>query len=176
MVIVLGAQTDVALGASPTTVVIELAPEARELAEAVACAPEPDAPSIYLSVEDIEMERHPGVIYAIYLNLPGAGPDTPQDSAHMAGFLSFFGVSHSRLEPRGGHASPRREFDVTGVVKRLQAGGRWDPQTVTVTFVPVGLEPPEGYTGEPQPVTGAAEGAHVRLGRVALTAERGESR
>jgi hypothetical protein len=134
----LGAVRDVVLGSSPTAVSMELAPQAAE------------ASTAYLTVEEIEMEHHPGVIYAIYLDR--------QDDDHRAGFLSFFGVGESET-------SPVREFEVTPILRRLLPGDR-----LTITFVPTGLEPPEGQEAEPGDATAEAADAGVRLGLVRLVA------
>src|SRR3954447_8909304 len=124
----LGETTNVELGAAPTTTSIERRGGAFDVAKPV-----------YLTVEGIEMDRHPGIIYAIYLDAPGA--ESLPEEERRAGFLSFFGVSPD--EP-----SAIREFDVTPVLERLtEAGGR--PDHLTLTFVPTGLDPPEGQESEP---------------------------
>jgi hypothetical protein len=128
----LGVVSDVVLGASPTTVSMDLAP-----------APV-DAREAYLTIEDIEMDHHPGIVYAVEID------------DERVGFLSFFGVGHR--EP-----SPVREFEVSRVIG-FPAG------RVSIAFVPTGLEPPEGYEGPPEDATGSAADAGVRLGRVRLVA------
>src|SRR3954462_6256720 len=106
----LGETKDVELGTSPTAASIALGPEAQNRA---AARPEGEAP-VYLAVEGIEMDHHPGIVYAIYLGAPGA--QGVADAARRAVFLSFFGVS--REEP-----SPIREYDVTPVLDRLSKAG-----------------------------------------------------
>lgn len=151
----LGEATDVELGPSPTVASIELAAEARNRA---AGGPVESASPVYLAVEGIEMDHHPGIVYAIYLGAPGA--EGVPDDDRRAGFLSFFGVSPD--EP-----SPLREFDVTPVLARLSsAGGHLG--SLTLTFVPTGLDPPEGDSGDQGDATEGAIGANVRLGRVRL--------
>jgi hypothetical protein len=128
----LGVVTDVVLGSSPTTVWMDVAPAPADAREA------------YLTVEDIEMRHHPGIVYAVEID------------GHQVGFLSFFGV-------RQRETSPVREFEVSRAVG-FPAG------RVSITFVPTGLEPPEGYEGPPEDATGSAADAGVRLGRVRLVA------
>jgi tyrosinase len=155
----LGSLADVALGPEPSTVSIGLAPDACEAAAS--------ASQVLLVVEDITMDHHPGIVYAIYLNLPGGDESAPGASELRAGLLSFFGVGHGTY-PGGEGGSVPRQFDVTPVVRRLVAQDRWNPRAVTLTFVPTGVVPPEGYEGE-SPMAGAAD-ANVRLGRVTLLA------
>jgi hypothetical protein len=145
----LGVQTDVSLGVEPTTVALELAQPAR-----------PDA-RLYLVVEGVHIDRHPGVIYAMFLDLPDADESTPLEHDRLAGMLSFFGAAQARSA---------HEYDVTPVVGRLAADGNWDERVATVTFVPTGLDPPEGQDVVPGAATEGAEGAGVRLGRVSLEA------
>ncbi len=93
---------------------------------------------VYLTVEGIEGERNPGVTYAVYVNLPDDADVDEEPESHYAGNVSFFGIEHTRrvdTDP-GGHGMAR-SFDITGLVSELRATGTWDPDEVTVTFVPL---------------------------------------
>ena len=91
---------------------------------------------VYLTVEGIEGERNPGVTYAVYVNLPG---DTDEHSeAHYAGNVSFFGIERTgKVDTDPGGHGMARSFDITGLVAELRDAGRWDPNDVSVSFVPL---------------------------------------
>jgi tyrosinase len=121
-------------------------------------------PRIYLNVEDIEVTKHPGVIYEVYLNQPPNEAPDP-NSAHFVGTVTFFGASHHQ-----GHGGMSHRYDITNLVPALSASGKWDPNQMAVTFVPRGLQPAS------TPVFGAAPTAApsqptpaVQIGRVSLS-------
>ncbi len=114
-------------------------------------------PRMYLNVTDIEGTRNPGVVFAVYLNLPDDAAGAERED-HLAGLISFFGIEDTdpataaatRKEPHG----MRYSFDVTDVVNHLRAGGRWTADTVRVTLLPVTPDDePEGLAADaPAPV------------------------
>jgi hypothetical protein len=164
---VLGEQTGVTINGSPSTVELALAPEAGDRVQNVAQAPPTEVPPVYLMVDDLEVDKHPGVVYSVYLNLPDADESTDHYSEHLAGFLTFFGVPQSEAhhgDDAGGgheHGPAARKYDITGIVRSQQAEGTWDASKATLTFVPTGVQEAEGGGG-------AATDAEVRLGRVRL--------
>lgn len=119
-----------------------------------------------LTVEDVQMERHPGVVYEIYLNRP-AGLSEEQAEPYFVGYVTFFGASH--MAHHGGDAKgPSHTYDITQVVERLSAAGSFDPERLVVTFQPADLLPPPGE--EPSPPS-IAPGAGVVIERITISAE-----
>jgi hypothetical protein len=163
----LGATDGVELAGGAITAPVALSPAAGEQVTLLSGAPE-EAPPLHLNLEGLQMERDPGIVWAVYLNLPDAGVATPDTSRHLVGFLSLFGVSHAEHHP-GGVA---RTYDIRSLAKQLADQGLWDPSRVTVTFVPTGLEPAEGgelLEAVPAPTVPADR--PVRIGRISLTSE-----
>lgn len=86
-----------------------------------------------LYLEGLEMEKA-GVYFDVYANLPtGAKPDST--SPYYVGVLSSFGPAGAKVG-----------FDVTKLVGKLEAEGRWT-KDLKLTFVRRGLEPPAGGAG-----------------------------
>jgi hypothetical protein len=136
----------------------------------VAVSPLPDSTAAavddtrtYLNVTDIEGSQNPGVVYGVYLNLPADAPEDVRDE-HLVGTVSFFGieltdpaaVARNKDEPHG----MRYSFDVTDVVNRLRSSGDWQPDQLTVTMLPAGVD-------ESEPVAAAAAPS-VRVGTFSL--------
>jgi hypothetical protein len=94
----------------------------------------------YMSVEHLDADAPPGVVYAVYV-APGAG----EERTHV-GNVSMFGLERVNKLVEG-ERNVRLVFDVTDVVAGLPGGTAAD---LDVTFEPV--------VGE-----GAAEGAALRL-------------
>src|SRR5437588_1742010 len=134
----------VELGTAPTTVSLELGDEA---VSALKGLREPEGPSLYVTIEDVQADRDPGLAYAVFVNDPDADEDESQFTEHYAGMLSFFGLEH-RLHHGGegahDHGPPVFVFDVSSLVPQLEDAGKWDPDQVTLTFVPAGLDPASG--------------------------------
>jgi tyrosinase len=118
------------------------------------------APATYLHIEDVVGEANPGLLYGIYVNLAD-GDEANPDSPHFAGTVSFFGIEVASGEGEGEEAPHRLHyaFNISNVVERLRAEGRWDPNSLDVTFAPVrGLE----RLGQ------AAAAPTVQIGRVSV--------
>jgi hypothetical protein len=164
----LGSQTDVVVGSTPSTVDMDLTPDAKDTVDSLAEQPPYEAPAVYLLVEDMAVSRHPGIVYSLYLNRPDADEQTGHYNEHFAGFLSFFGVAIGDANGGHDHGPPARKYDITGIVRQQQEIGTWDPQKATLTFVPTALEPADGYDGAPESYASGADEANVRLGRVRL--------
>lgn len=106
-----------------------------------------------LYLEGLEMEKA-GVYFDVYANLPpGAKPEPA--SPYYVGALSSFG-------PKGAKVG----FDVTKLVGKLEAEGRWTGD-LKLTFVRRGLEP---APGEPR-LEGVEEAPAVRIRRVRIVRE-----
>ena len=101
-------------------------------------------PRVLLEIQNIEAEGRPGTVYGVYVNLP-ANASVDDEAAYHVGNLSFFGVERAR-DPRGdeqGHGLSLT-YDITDVVQRERSAGEWKQQSITVTFRPLTLIPPEG--------------------------------
>jgi tyrosinase len=94
----------------------------------------------YLVLRSLKAERQPGVLYNVYVNLPGTVAPSGANP-HHAGALNFFdSIQHV-------HAGRTNDkffaFDVTEVLRNLQSGGV--PPAPTVTIAAVG-QPGAGAT------------------------------
>jgi hypothetical protein len=108
-----------------------------------------------LYLEGIDAEGS-GVYFEVYAELPEGAAASP-DSPHYVGTLSSFGPKGEKGTTVG--------YDVTRLVRDLQAKGRWDGE-LALTFVRRGLEPPPG-----QPEIESAPGKPVKVKRVRLVRE-----
>lgn len=125
---------------------------------------------VLVSVEDIEGERDPGLVYAVFLNLPEDADDADRQSHHI-GNVSFFGIGlmNDPDEPhREGAPSLRHTFDATDAVSTLNERGRWDPESVRVTFEPVRLLPPPGQEASWKDEAAEQPSPPVKIGRVSV--------
>lgn len=164
----------VELDTTPSTVSLELSDDASPTVERLRQAPATQAPSVYLTLQDVQAERDPGIVYAVYLNQPGAEDASDEHSEHFVGHLSFFGLGHEHEGQHHEHEGVGLTyvFDITSLIPQLEDRGGWDPTKTDVTFVPTGLVPPEGE-GPPIPSYEPEEGSvpTVYLGRVSLHSE-----
>jgi Common central domain of tyrosinase./Polyphenol oxidase middle domain. len=96
----------------------------------------PERGRFYLNVDNIRGQVAPNTSYAVLVNAQDAPDDTRSD--HTAGVVSFFGVKQAtnRDSDRGTHGL-RYTFDITDLVARLRAAGRWDATQLHVTFDPL---------------------------------------
>lgn len=129
------------LTGKPSSVDIELPSTARDAVRAAAAA-EPSR--IYLSVEDVQAKRHPGVVYQVFVNLPQDAPTPGARDSHFVGHVTFFTARHAV----GGH---KQTYDITGLVQEQTARGLWHDDRVKVTFSPLGLLPPPMPSREAAP-------------------------
>jgi tyrosinase len=92
--------------------------------------------SYYVVIEGLNVDRQPGVLYNLYLNLPDAASDAISAS-HFIGSLNFFG-SMSHEMGVGTHATINRfvSFDITSLVQRL--GTQAVSGDLHVTVAPAG--------------------------------------
>jgi tyrosinase len=109
-------------------------PAAQDLGE------DADAPPSYLSIDDIEGDRNPGLLYGVFVNIP-EGEALDHRSPHYAGTMSLFGIESSRNDdddddeeaPHALHYA----FDISSLVARLKEENRWDPEHLDVTITPI---------------------------------------
>lgn len=92
-------------------------------------------PRIYLNVENITGPHH-HTSYSVYLNLP---PDA-QPSKHpelLPGNMPLFGVAQaSRATDKHAGSGLHYAFEVSKLVRKLEAKGDWDPKNIRVSFIP----------------------------------------
>jgi hypothetical protein len=141
---------DLTLDKERTTVAVEMP---RVLPEAAG----KDGRKLGLLLEGIEFGR-PGVYYEVYADLPPGAEPKPEGTRYL-GTLSSYG-------PKGGEGTTLG-FDVTSLVRELEAQGRWNGK-LSLTFVRRGLEPPPG---KPKLETVPKDPPPVRVKRVRLVRE-----
>jgi hypothetical protein len=140
------------LGMGPVSVSLAPAPGAVPITQAAA---DPETARVYLHLEDVESDGAPGMVWEVRLDPDGRGGEPDE----AVGAVSFFGRGHAHAaEPTPGVKGERFIFDITDIVSRLRAAGRWDETRITVSFHPA---LPEGYRAEHRPT--------VRIGRIYVT-------
>jgi tyrosinase len=98
---------------------------------------------VFLYLDDITGDENPGVVYAVYANVPD-DDDDPTNDAHYVGTLSFFGIEDLRDLDQDHAGGLRVAYDITDLYTRLRDQGRWNERQVTVTFEPLELVPAAG--------------------------------
>lgn len=96
-----------------------------------------DSGRVFLKIEGVRGERLAAGVFVVYVNLPRAAQpaDFPD---HRAGQISMFGVAEaSQADTPHGGGGLNFSFDITELVKRLQAKGQWQPGSVHVAFAPI---------------------------------------
>jgi tyrosinase len=127
---------------------------------------------VFLDLDDITGAENPGVVYAVYANVPD-GDDDPTNDAHYVGNLSFFGIEDAGDLEQDHAGGLRVAYDITDLYTRLRDQGRWNEQQITVTFEPLELVPaagaePAGGELEEEEATEAEAVPPVTVGRVSL--------
>ena len=135
--------------------------------ESVRSAAGPGPGRVLVSVDDIKADINPGVVYGVYLNLPGESGDR---RAHHIGNVSLFGIEKMNDPDIRHEGAPgfRHIFDATRVAGKLAEEGRWDPAGVTVTFEPIGVHPPPGAEAGWAPEEAGQTVPPIEIGRVSL--------
>jgi hypothetical protein len=165
----------VELGPGPSSVSLEIKdeakPEIEKASRGFAAAKKPV--TVYLTLQDVEAERDPGIVYGVYLNKPDAEPPLDEDSPHFVGYLSLFGLGHEHDEGEDHeHGGSTFVFDVTALIPQLEEAGGWDPQKAEVSFVPTALESPEEGAAPIKVVEpDDPDVARVKVGRVSIHSE-----
>ncbi len=92
---------------------------------------------VYLVIKKLRANTYPGVVYQVFLDLP-SGRSLKEADAHRLGRVNFFeAVTHQEGAP-GEQEMPRfLSFEITDVVKGLQANKLLQDKPV-VTIVPAG--------------------------------------
>jgi tyrosinase len=158
-------KTGVALGTRPVSVAIALKEPAKKAVERLAAAAPAAAVAhpIVLRLEDVTFDKQPGIYYEVYVNVPADQDDPDFHNGHYVGNLGFFAKFDGGHDEHGADgAKATAAFDISGLVRELAAQKKWDPDRVTVTFVPRGLEDENGH-----PLEVKTE-AKIKVGKVTL--------
>jgi hypothetical protein len=117
---------------------------------------------IILNLEKLEADGPTGVVFEVYLNLPSDATNVDYRSIHYAGLLSFFGIGSAEHAQHTHGEGNQRSFVITDVYRRLRERNLWNERQVSLTFIPRGLNSPEG---KPLPVrvTGRPRFAQVSI-------------
>ncbi len=134
--------------------------EMKELRGRLASLAESKKETLLLELDDVEAEKQPGVVWAVYVGLPsGAEPDPK--GPYYVGSLSLFG-SGIRSEPQHKFKPAHFEYPIN---RAIQASLKANEERLLVTFVPIGIL----IDGKPsRPEVKSA----VRVGKASLTVER----
>jgi tyrosinase len=134
------ATAPVALGAKATRTVMqakgatETAPAANVTERAAALS---ETKRWYLMLRGLYANAQPGVLYAIYLDLPANAPPA-QAAAHLVGTINFFdAVAHPGHESASVDKTRFISFDATEIVRALR-DKKLLSATPAVTIVPIG--------------------------------------
>lgn len=158
----------VELSTEPVTIELPLLDEAERAVKEVR---EPSGRSLYVTIEDVQADDDPGIVWSVYVNDPEADVDASHYTEHHAGMLSLFGLAHRQHHEEHQHGPPVFVFDISSLVPLLEDAGAWDPAKATLTFVPTGLDPAEGEGSRIPTYDDASEVGSVTLGKVTLQAE-----
>lgn len=114
---------------------------------------------IHLKLENVKGRTLSAPLYEVHVNLPpGADPDDYED--RLAGEISMFGVVNaSKSDARHSGSGVTFSFDITDIVRSLEASDEWDPKKVRVAVTPVADATGELYPGD------------VKIGRVSVLYE-----
>lgn len=134
-----------------------------------------EAGKVLLKVEGVAADDTPEVAYGVYLNLPEGDRTEEAARAYYVGTINFFGKTKADKRGLGhGHAHAGgaefdATFDATKLVGRLQRAGRFDPDAVTVSILPLAVGPP-GVTADQVKAraVAAAKAANVTYKRVSV--------
>ena len=156
---VLGASHDsVRVGAEPVTAAVPLdpGPAADSVRAMGAIAVGRDVDRLYLQLENITGTA-PSAVLDVFVNVPGQDPP-PDRAAYRADTLYLFGLDKAS-DQDGPHAGAGLGFsiDITDLAQRLGDAGRFDPERLEVSLVPVG---------------GSSDARPVTVGRVSILRRR----
>jgi tyrosinase len=126
---------------------------------------------VYLTLDDITSTQAPAVPYSVYLNTPAntSGDKPSGDYDHYVGTTSTFGIEQLQ-NPDSPHAEGMNVvFDITDLYERLNEAGLWQPDHVSVQFVPQYVEPVPGPLSPGPRVPGSEpQPGAISVGRVGV--------
>ncbi|MBX9628489.1 MAG: tyrosinase family protein, partial [Gemmataceae bacterium] len=150
---------------------VKLAPVPDARAALAQAFPATGGPRVLVAVEGVTADRPPGYAVGVYLNLP---PDASAEERrrYYVGTLDFFGKTKADERAAHGHGGGggfTQTFDATALAARLQGGKGWDPDALSVVFLPEAPTPPGAARDEVVvQARASAEAANVRYKRVAV--------
>jgi tyrosinase len=116
---------------------------AQPLKEATEAARTAGPGKLMVQIEGLSLVEAPNFTYAVYLNLPEGETTAEQAKQHYVCSIDFFGKEGNAHDH--GDKAFTATFDVTRVVAQLQKLGRWKPDAISVTFLPLTpIAPPGG--------------------------------
>lgn len=124
------------LGGDQTDAELALQPPTGPAAGAGLTMSAAEPANVHLVIEHVKAASLPIESYEVFVNVPSG--EKPEDHPElMAGLLPMFGVVESS-RPSEGHGGEgvNYSFDVTEIVRELNARGAWDPAAMRVSFVP----------------------------------------
>ncbi len=136
----------------------------REPADAFAVGPQglgvdasPAARHTYLTLENVTGSELSAGSYSVYVNVPEE-KHVLEHPDQKAGHFSMFGVTEaSQPEQEHGGSGLNFSFDITGLARRLQDSGDWDPKALHVSVAPTAASPEE-----------TAVDGDVKIGRIGV--------
>ncbi|MGH7261276.1 MAG: tyrosinase family protein [Nitrospiraceae bacterium] len=118
------------------------------------------AGTLVLNIEGIEYDEDLGVYYQIYINLPTGEKAPDPRSPHFVGTLAPFALA------QGG----KRMLAITEAARALKGVGRWNEESISVTFVPRGPLTPPGEADTPIPEAAQVVPTQkVKIGRISIS-------
>jgi hypothetical protein len=96
-----------------------------------------DRGQLALDLQGVEFNGPPGVYYEIYLDLPGDVQNPSPKSTHFVGKLTP--RAERSLDP-GSAGGDNVPYSIGDVVRGLTRSKTFNPDLMTITFVPRGLE------------------------------------
>ena len=159
-------EKQVPLTGAAVEVPVEIDPRGKEAVLRAAAPEEPER--LYLNIEDIEGDKNPTTVYAVYLNLPQS-PSSEDYERHYLGNLSFFGIEKAGdpaadKQPHGMRAS----FEVGPLLQSLREENGWDADHLRVLFEPIA--PSSSGEADAEPAE-AEEHSPIHIGRVSLSVD-----
>lgn len=99
---------------------------------------------VFLTLENVTATDLGAGSYTVYVNAPETESTPPEEN--QAGKVSTFGLMEaSRTDDVHGGSGATYSFEITDLVRGLEAQSRWDPDDLTVTIVP--SDPGAGGSG-----------------------------
>jgi Common central domain of tyrosinase/Polyphenol oxidase middle domain len=175
--LVAATDTPVTLVGQPASVTLSVPTSTRERVAresvAAAAAASGGQSAIYLNVEDIDAPKNPGVVYGVFLNVPGGAPSGREAgraearAKYHVGNITLFGIEAVNNPDAERHGVPglRHTFDITKVAAELSAAGNWNPDAIEVTFEPI---TPVDEGAQESAALGRETATPVKIGRVSL--------
>ena len=95
-----------------------------------------DRGQLALELQNVEFNGPPGVYYDIYIDLPPDVQNPPPNSKHFVGKLTP--MPERKLDPASGNGN-HVPYSIADVVRGLNRTKTFNPDVMTITFVPRGL-------------------------------------